>query len=752
MGNSGFGKKKTVLLLRWLVIIITSYLLLFSRGGVSLLSPQAFIIYTLLLSNLVLTGIPETVFSKKWFDYLFVLLDTVSVSAAIYMTGNSSSEFYLVYFLVIIATTFSSDLRTIIRNTAIVSVVYTIMLLQSRDIEAVIYNEEIMLRPPFLFIMSLFYGYLAEQTRVHSSKNVDLEAEKRKLEILLEITKSVSSTLDIKEVLRIIVTKVAGYIQADRCSIILTDGHQKHGYVVASHDAPEIDRLQIDLEKYPEINKAIDSKDVVVINDITIDPLMNEVRGLLKEINIKSLLVIPIVYQEEIIGTLLLKVRRKTHEFTPEEIKFCQVVANTSANALKNAQLYEQIRLQAKTDGLTKLLNHRSFLESYQEEVMRANRTQKPFSILMIDVDNFKSINDSYGHQHGDKILSELAQCLKDNTRGIDVVARYGGDEFICLLPEAAQDQGLLVANRIMKKMRERFKEGEVSISMGLATYFYHTDDSAMLLRLADQAMYLAKYKGGDQIFAFDHSDTQDLRAWNKKVFETFFVMKTLSRFDDGREVASDLTEQLKKMLSADSSPRSLYEVVTSLSSALDARDHYTNGHSERVIEYAKQIAAELGMSMQQQEELVYLCLLHDIGKIGIPDHILNKPGKLTKEEFEIMKRHAEIGERIISPLEALKNLKPLIRHHQEYYDGKGYPDSLSGEAIPIACRILSVVDTFDAMTTDRPYRKALPIESAMAELRRCAGTQFDPAIVDKFISILDKEGVGLKTNTSGSL
>ena len=746
MGHSGFGKKKTVLLLRWLVIIITSYLLLFSKGAVSLLSPQAFIIYTLLLSNLVLTGIPEHVFFKKWFDYLFVLLDTVSVSVAIYMTGNSSSEFYLVYFLVIIATTFSSDLRTIIRNTAIVSIVYTIMLLQSRDIEAVIYNEEIMLRPPFLFIMSLFYGYLAEQTRVHSNKNVDLETEKRKLEILLEITKSVSSTLDIKEVLRIIVAKVAGYIQADRCSIILTDSEQKQGYVVASQDAPDLDRLQIDLEKYPEIYKALDSKQVVVVNDITIDPLMIGVRDLLNQINIKSLLVIPIAYQEEIIGTLFLKVRRKTHEFTPEEIKFCQVVANTSANALKNAQLYEQIRLQAKTDGLTKLLNHRSFLESYQEEVMRANRTQKPFSILMIDVDNFKSINDSCGHHHGDKILSELAQCLKDNTRGIDIVARYGGDEFICILPETAQDQGLLVANRIMKKMRERFKEGGVSISMGLATYFYHTDDSAMLLRLADQAMYLAKYKGGDQIFAFDHSDTQDLRSWNKKVFETFFVMKTLSRFDDGREVAADLTEQLRKMLSADSSPQSLYEVVTSLSSALDARDHYTNGHSERVIEYAKQIAIELGMTMQQQEELVYLCLLHDIGKIGIPDHILNKPGKLTKEEFEIMKRHAEIGERIISPLETLKNLKPLIRHHQEYYDGKGYPDSLSGQAIPIACRILSVVDTFDAMTTDRPYRKALPIESAMAELRRCAGTQFDPAVVDIFITILDKEGVGLKS------
>src|SRR3989304_927516 len=746
MGYYGFGKKKTVQFLRWLVIIITSYLLLFSRGAVSMLSPQAFIIYALLLSNLVLTGIPEPVFSKKWFDYLFVLLDTVSVSVAIYMTGNSSSEFYLVYFLVIIATTFSSDLRTIIRNTAIVSIVYTIMLLQSRDIEAVIYDEEIMLRPSFLFIMSLFYGYLAEQTRVHSNKNVDLETEKRKREILLEITKSVSSTLDIKEVLRIIVAKVAGYIQADRCSIILTDSEQKQGYVVASQDAPDLDRLQIDLEKYPEIYKALDSKQVIVVNDITIDPLMIGVRDLLNQINIKSLLVIPIAYKEEIIGTLFLKVRRKTREFTPEEIKFCQVVANTSANALKNAQLYEQIRQQAKTDGLTKLLNHRSFLESYQEEVMRANRTQKPFSILMIDVDNFKSINDSCGHHHGDKILSELAQCLKDNTRGIDIVARYGGDEFICILPETAQDQGLLVANRIMKKMRERFKEGGVSISMGLATYFYHTDDSAMLLRLADQAMYLAKYKGGDHIFAFDHSDTQDLRAWNKKVFETFFVMKTLSRFDDGREVASDLTEQLKKMLSADSSPRSLYEVVTSLSSALDARDHYTNGHSERVIEYAKQIAAELGMSMQQQEELVYLCLLHDIGKIGIPDHILNKPGKLTKAAFEIMKRHAEIGEKIISPLEMLKKLKPLIRHHQEFYDGTGYPDGLRGEAIPIACRILSVVDTFDAMTTDRPYRKALPVETAVAELQRCSGSQFDPGIVEVFIRIIGKEAIALKS------
>jgi len=147
-------------------------------------------------------------------------------------------------------------------------------------------------------------------------------------------------------------------------------------------------------------------------------------------------------------------------------------------------------------------------------------------------------------------------------------------------------------------------------------------------------------------------------------------------------------------------------------------------------------------MSQAEREELVYLCLLHDIGKIGIPDNILNKPGKLTPEEFEIMKRHAEIGEKIISPLEMLKKLKPLIRHHQEFYNGTGYPDGLHGEAIPLACRILAVVDTFDAMTTDRPYRKALPVEAAIAELHRCSGSQFDPKIVDVFIRILEKEAL----------
>ncbi len=571
---------------------------------------------------------------------------------------------------------------------------------------------------------------------------------KKELELILEITQSVSSSIDINEVLRAIVNKVGLYIDADRCSIILVDRQKELGYVVASHDVPDVNQLQIELIKYPEILKALETRETVIINDIDENTIMNDVRETVNQVNIKSLLVIPISYKSEIIGTLILKVVRGKRVFTSEEIRFCQIVANTSANAIKNAQLFEEVKMQASTDGMTKLFNHRAFLERYQEEFLRSQRTENALSLIMIDVDNFKSTNDLHGHYQGDSILRDIAHCLKDNTRSVDIIGRYGGDEFICLLPEASHDQGMMVANRILSKVRHRFKDDRrgVSISLGLSTLFYHTDDQTMLLQFADQAMYLAKYRGGNQVFSFDCTETKDLNVCNQKLFETFLAVKTLKRFDNGQQIVSDIGEQLKKMLSADATPQSLYEIVTSLSSALDARDHYTNGHSERAIEYAKEIAYEINMSQSDREELVYLCLLHDIGKIGIPDHILNKPGKLTPEEFEIMKRHAEIGEKIISPLEMLKKLKPLIRHHQEYYDGTGYPDGLSGNAIPLACRILAVVDTFDAMTTDRPYRNALSVETAVAELQRCAGTQFDPEIVKVFIRILEKDTPGLRS------
>lgn len=587
------------------------------------------------------------------------------------------------------------------------------------------------------------------EDNIRSGKSSYFQSNKSGLEFILDITKSISSSLNFQDVLKTIVNKVAEYTHANRCSIILIDNQQKYGYVMASHDAPAINHLQIDLKNYPEIARTLETKDAVVVNDINLDPLMSDVRETLNKIKIKSLLVIPIVYHEEIIGTLFLKINKKKHDFTPEEIKFCKVVANSSANAIKNAQFYEQLRLQAKTDGLTKLLNHRSFLEKYQEEIKRSKVNNTPFSILLIDVDNFKSLNDSFGHQYGDVVLNKIGTCLKNNIRGIDIAARYGGDEFICLLPETHNDQSVIVANRIMKKIKDKLKNDniEASVSIGIATYQYHTIDPTVLLQLADQAMYLAKYKGGDQIFSFAENETQDPYFLNKTVSETFQILKTLSRFDDGKEIVSDLTDQLAKMFTGNATSRSPYEIVTSLSSALDARDHYTNGHSERAIEFAKKIAVKLEMSEKQIEELEYLCLLHDIGKIGIPDHILNKPGKLSLEEMEIMKRHPEIGEKIIAPLDAMKNLMPLIRHHQEYYDGNGYPDGLSGEAVPLACRILSVVDTFDAMTSDRPYRKALPKESAIAELRRCAGSQFDPMIVEIFIEVLEKEFVAVKSS-----
>src|SRR3972149_813713 len=178
---------------------------------------------------------------------------------------------------------------------------------------------------------------------------------KKELELILEITRSVSSSLDINEVLRTMVSKVGLYIEADRCSIILVDRQKEHGYVVASHDVPDVNQLRIELIKYPEIRKVLETRETVIINDIDDDSIMNDVRETVSQVNIKSLLVIPISYQSEIIGTLLLKIIRDKRVSTPEEIRFCEIIANTSANAIKNAQLFEEVKLQASTDGLTKL-------------------------------------------------------------------------------------------------------------------------------------------------------------------------------------------------------------------------------------------------------------------------------------------------------------------------------------------------------------------------------------------------------------
>lgn len=343
----------------------------------------------------------------------------------------------------------------------------------------------------------------------------DANAEKKDLVTLLEISQAVSSTLHSNEILYTIVKRVAEIIEVARCSIVKIGKKDGIGYVVTTYENPNIKNLPIELDKYPEIKRALDVKGTVIIDDIFNDPLMVDVRDNLKKLNFSSLLVIPIMVREEVVGTLFLRTSRKEKSFTPREVKLCQIIANLAGNALANAHMFESTELAnleleklAITDGLTGAFNHRHFRARLDDEFNRAKRYNSPLSCIMLDIDYFKSINDAFGHKQGDIVLKEITDVIKNNARKTDVVARYGGEEFVVLLPQTDRDGAFIQAERIRTAVKGyRCSEQDrcimVTISLGVSTFpspdINKADD---LVGMADNALYKAKNNGRDKTVA----------------------------------------------------------------------------------------------------------------------------------------------------------------------------------------------------------------------------------------------------------
>lgn len=366
---------------------------------------------------------------------------------------------------------------------------------------------------------------------------------------------------------------------------------------------------------------------------------------------------------------------------------------------------HDELAALATTDPLTGLPNHRALVDAIDHELHRAERYHRPYGVLFVDIDHFKTVNDTHGHAAGDSALREVGAVMRRALRTIDIAGRWGGEEFVILLPESDANAARATAERIRAAMAaHQFAVGggtRLTCSVGAAAFPEHGTGRDGLVAAADDAMYAAKRLGRNQALMAGDAAVTAIDAHAR-----------------GRD------------------DQALMGAVNALAALVDARDHYTGEHATEVSSLAVAICGELGCDPEVAHAVRLAARLHDVGKVAVPDAVFQKPGRLTEEEWRIMQTHSAVGADVVSCIPSLGIIAPLIRGHHERFDGDGYPDRLAGEQIPLGARIIAAADAFSAMTTARPYHGAQEPTWALTEMRRCSGGQFDPAVVDALVRV----------------
>ncbi len=394
---------------------------------------------------------------------------------------------------------------------------------------------------------------------------------------------------------------------------------------------------------------------------------------------------------------------------------------------VNSALMAANVRLEqlALKDSHTGLYNHRYLKEAIEVSFSRAQRHVTSLSVIMMDIDYFKSINDVYGHVFGDLILKQFAAVLTKTVRPYDVVIRYGGEEFIVLSADTDRAGAQALAERILEKVGvfsfgDKSHSVKLKLSLGVATYPQDSiQASAELMDCADQILNKAKENGGNRVYSSLDIKKGDGAAEN------------FSDIDSLKEKIGKLTLRANQ---------SLIEETLAFAKTIKLKDHYTGTHVERTVSFAAKISQELHFPNDKIELIKEAAVLHDLGKVGIAEHILQKKSKLSSEEFEEIKKHPQIVVDIIRPIHSLHTIIPFLLYHHERWDGLGYPHGLAGQRIPLGARIIAIADVYQALVSDRPYRKAYSKEKAIAIVRNASGTQFDSDIVKAFSTVLQRE------------
>lgn len=574
--------------------------------------------------------------------------------------------------------------------------------------------------------LSLIESMVAYATMAVSNARMHAEVSARaqKLQLINDVSLAISATVELDQLLTLILHHSLSLSGGDQGYVLLGDNEMTLS-CLASLDATgrAIDQLGV---SHSIVARCIRENQSICILDTHSD-LLVQTRSVMA-LDLRSIMCIPLVANQQQLGVLYISSQAINKTFTPKDQSLLEAIANQAALAIRNAQLLKEQEHQiqeleralqavreaqerAMTDGLTGLYNHVYFKEQLYSTVLEAERYGHSVSVVLVDLDHFKRVNDSFGHQSGDEVLRQVSALIRKMVRDCDVVSRYGGEELALLLPQTDPHGAYIVSDRIraaIEGLAINSMAGEpipVTASFGVAAYRRGLT-SVELIEAADKALYAAKHGGRNRVCV----EGQEIKL-------------SAEELRDIRETQQD----------------TFLSTVAALSEAVEAKDRYTAGHSHHVEALARRLGEAMGLGGRQLKDVELAAVLHDVGKIGIPDAILQKPGPLTETEWEIMRTHPVQGARILQAGN-LPGLAQAIRHHHECWDGNGYPDGLKGNEIPLAARIVAVIDAYGAMTTDRVYRKAIGKVRAIEELRTYAGTQFDPQVVQHFLRLIGEE------------
>lgn len=490
------------------------------------------------------------------------------------------------------------------------------------------------------------------------------------------------------------------------------------------------------------ITRAIEEKNILftkdyldVINSLLYDFSAENIEAINRLGVSKNVICIPLVPSNAPFGVMMVFSPRE--EVTEKEINFLTLFANQVEMAITIANLFENLKKEAVTDSLTELYNRRYFNQALQKEVERAQRLHQPFSIISLDLDYLKKINDTYGHFFGDLAIRTIADILKKNARSIDVPARLGGEEFSVLLPGVDSSGAMVAAERIRSAIEAQELDtiGHVTASVGVATFPEHSVKLDELLDMADQAMYKSKINGRNRVTLAKNSN--DEAEWHEVAFGAFMDILTKQKVPIPDKIAKEITSKLKSIDTIDTKD-TLFSVADTLAQTYNV--HYMRGITRQKVALAIELARKMELSKEDIDKLKIAMMLYDIGKLLIPEEILNKKEPLTDEEKKKIKEHPLIAARtILKPISSISDIVPIIEAHHENWDGTGYPKKLSGTDIPVSSQIILLIDAYFALTQSRPYRVARSQDEAVEIIKLETGKKWNEKLVDEFVRLMDE-------------